>query len=157
MLLAEQGPQKKERYCATNYLGQRAAHIYKLNLMIRMSRGVWCSLRFTMRRMDQWSKRTSSMCSLDFMSPRLRFRVSRRYWMHIECSCSNAIPYWTQSKRLFSLHFAVVLQVLPFAEARTLQNFWWDLSECRGQLRSWQLADLCEGTIIESWSNEKEA
>ena len=108
MLLAEQGLQKKERCCATNYVGQHTAHMYKLNLMIRLTRGVWCSLRFTMRRMDQWSKRTSSMCTLDCMSPRLCFRVDiskkilNAHWMHIECtlnahwlcwlcSCSNAI------------------------------------------------------------------
>lgn len=35
MLLAEQGLQKKERCCATNYVGQHTAHMYKLNLMIR--------------------------------------------------------------------------------------------------------------------------
>ena len=132
-----------------------------------MTRGVWCSLRFTMRRMDQWSKRTSSMCTLDCMSPRLCFRVDiskkilNAHWMHIECTlnahwmhidCVDCIhvlmPYWAPSKRLFSPCFAVVLS---FAKARTLQNFWWNLSECRGQLRSGQLSDLCEGTVMVRW------
>jgi hypothetical protein len=167
MLLAEQGLQKKERCCATNYVGQHTAHMYKLNLMIRLTRGVWCSLRFTMRRMDQWSKRTSSMCTLDCMSPRLCFRVDiskkilNAHWMHIECTlnahwmhidCVDCVhvlmPYWAPSKRLFSPRFAVVLS---FAKARTLQNFWWNLSECRGQLRSGQLSDLCEGTVMVRW------
>ena len=98
------------------------------------------------------------VCLHDFAS---EWTSRRRYWMHIECTlnahwmhidCVDCVhvlmPYWAPSKRLFSPCFAVVLS---FAKARTLQNFWWNLSECRGQLRSGQLSDLCEGTVMVRW------